>query len=73
MEGLSAILDPSTITGRVARISLLTTGSAGDAMSLAFSDKRMWGRYREDSRGDFDGAGATLADAGVENSTTDSR
>ncbi|KAI5122770.1 hypothetical protein M0805_009852 [Coniferiporia weirii] len=38
MEGLQAILDPSTVTGRVARISLMTTGSAGDALALAFSD-----------------------------------
>ena len=41
MEGLSAILDPSTVTGRVARISLMTTGSAGDAMALAFADLEM--------------------------------
>lgn len=41
MEGLSAILDPSTVTGRVARISLMTTGSAGDAMALAFADNEL--------------------------------
>ncbi|KLO12751.1 hypothetical protein SCHPADRAFT_997871 [Schizopora paradoxa] len=41
MEGLSALLDPSTVIGRVARISLMTTGSAGDALSLAFSEMTM--------------------------------
>ena len=37
MEGLRAILDPSTVMGRIARISLTTQGSAGDALALAFS------------------------------------
>lgn len=41
MEGLSAILDPSTVIGRVARISLMTSGSAGDALSLAFSEMKL--------------------------------
>lgn len=40
VAGLSAILDPNTVTGRVARISLLTSGSAGDTLSLAFSGER---------------------------------
>lgn len=37
MDGLRAILDPSTVMGRIARISLTTQGSAGDALALAFS------------------------------------
>ncbi|KAH8117821.1 hypothetical protein DFH11DRAFT_1570878 [Phellopilus nigrolimitatus] len=41
MEGLQAILDPSTVTGRVARISLMTTGPTSDALTLAFSEMNM--------------------------------
>lgn len=37
VDGLRAILDPSTVMGRIARISLTTQGSAGDALALAFS------------------------------------
>lgn len=40
IEALIALLDPNTVTGRVARITLLTQGDTGETMSLAFPKQK---------------------------------
>ena len=45
IKGLSALLDPNTVTGRVARIALLTKGNTGETMSLAFPEQKIDPHY----------------------------